>query len=129
VISLKVLQGESAGREIPAGRFPFSIGRAATSDFRSQDSGVWDHHAVLSPDPNFPGFRVAAGPNALVILNGESVHDARFRNGDVLELGSLKLSCSLAPARQSSGRLWEWLTYGTGFFATAVQLWFILSEL
>lgn len=106
MLTLRILSGVSAGREIPAGRFPFLIGRHAQSDLSSREPGVWDRHGELDLDLA-TGFHLRAVGEAEMRVNGEPVREARLRNGDIVDLGGLKFSCTLAAAPQRSMRLRE----------------------
>ena len=61
---------------------------------------MWDHHASLILDPDTPGFRINAGASALLLVNGEPSLTSRIRNGDILDLGNLRIACWLSPVRQ-----------------------------
>ena len=127
MLTLRILSGISAGREIPAGRFPFSIGRHAHADLQSGEPGVWDRHGLLELDPA-TGFHLRVVGGAVAHVNGEAVREVRLCNGDVIELGGLKLSCWLSAARQRPMRLREaafWLGVGLVFVVELVLVnWF-----
>ena len=110
MVQLIVLTGKRAGTQAVARRFPFAVGRAAQAGLVLEDDGVWDRHLEIdlrSPD----GALLKASPEALTIVNGESVREAVLHNGDILELGSVKLRFGLSPTRQRSLRLREALTW------------------
>jgi len=110
VVQLIVLTGKRAGTQAVARRFPFAVGRAVQAGLVLEDDGVWDRHLEIdlrSPD----GALLKASPEALTIVNGESVREAVLHNGDILELGSVKLRFGLSPTRQRSLRLREALTW------------------
>ncbi|HAM70447.1 MAG TPA: hypothetical protein DCM86_02260 [Verrucomicrobiales bacterium] len=127
MLVLKILAGRLAGREIPAGRFPFSIGRSGDSSLATEDPGVWDRHAVIKLHPG-EGFSINPVGEATVLLNGEPCEAARLRNGDVLRLGSLDLQCWLSPARQKRLRVAEGITWGLVLAVLALQA-FLLHRL
>jgi predicted component of type VI protein secretion system len=111
VIQLSILYGERAGREFVARRFPFLIGRAPPNHLPIQADGVWDRHLEIHFRRD-DGFHLKTCAGALVAVNGQPVTQTRLRNGDLLELGSLKLRFWLAPAVQHSLRPRELLTWG-----------------
>jgi len=110
VFQLQVLSGSQAGTRVVAGRLPFCVGRAAQNDLSLQDPGVWDRHARLELRDRRRAALVAA-PEALVVVNGQAVQEAPLRNGDLIELGSVRLEFGLSPARHRSLRLREALTW------------------
>jgi len=110
MVQLNILSGKTAGGTWCARRFPVRIGRAPSAELRSEEDGVWDQHLQLDCKPG-EGIVLSALPNALVSVNGQSVRQALLRNGDLIELGSLKLQFWLAPTRQRGLRVRETLTW------------------
>jgi pSer/pThr/pTyr-binding forkhead associated (FHA) protein len=99
MVQLKILSGKKAGAVWVARRFPVRVGRSAASELQLEEDGVWDEHFQISFDPA-AGFLLATRPDALVTVNGQPAQDALLRNGDLLEIGSLKLQFWLAESRQ-----------------------------
>ncbi len=100
MFQLKVLAGSQAGTSWVARRFPVRIGRSPGADLQLTESGVWDEHLQLDFDPA-EGIVLSAQPNALVSVNGQPVQQAVLRNGDNIDLGSLKLQFWLSETRQT----------------------------
>lgn len=123
MIHLTVVAGPGAGRRCVARRFPFSVGRAPGVHLSIEGDGVWDHHFDIHFQRR-DGFHLQVRPGALVSVNGERVEQTRLRNGDLLEVGSVKLRFWLAPAVQRSVRLRETLTWiaWAGLFALQLGL-------
>ena len=103
MIQLNILSGKMAGTSWVARRFPVRIGRAAGLELQLEETGIWDQHLLLEPDFK-RGFLLKAQPQALARVNGQNVQEALLRNGDVIELGSVKLQFWLGRARPSG--LW-----------------------
>ena len=99
MVQLAILTGKTAGSLFKARRFPFSIGRAPGTDLRLEEAGVWDKHARVRLEPK-QGFFIDAESEALISVNGESCQSAPLRNGDMLDIGSVKARFWLAPAKQ-----------------------------
>ena len=89
MVQLKVLSGKKAGTAWVARRFPVRIGRSAAADLQLEEDGVWDQHLQLDFDPA-EGIVLSAQPNALATVNGQPVQQTVLRNGDAIEIGSLK---------------------------------------
>src|SRR6266516_1655392 len=107
MILLEVLTGKQAGTRWVARRFPVRIGRDSASDLRLEEDGVWDRHCELRCDPA-QGVLLAVRPNALLTVNQESVSNPyRLRNGDSIELGSVRLRFWLADPPLRGSRLRE----------------------
>jgi len=128
VIQLRILTGRKAGAQVVARRFPFSIGRSARCGYVLEDEGIWEHHAELRLHDT--EVSLAAGPDALVSVNGQRVQQAVLRNGDLVELASVKVRFSLSPTRQR--RLWlreavTWMALGAVSLGQ-VALIYLLSE-
>jgi len=102
VIQLRILTGRKAGAQVVARRFPFSIGRASRCGCVLEDEGIWEHHAEVRVRDT--EVSLAAGSEGLVSVNGQRVQQTVLRNGDLIELASVKVRFSLSPTRQR--RLW-----------------------
>ena len=120
-----------AGREIDAGHFPFLIGRAASAGLRLDDMGVWDRHLELFLDPD-KGISLQIQESANAAINGESFERAIMRNGDIVELGAVKLRFWLAKARRRNLVWREWMVWigVTAIALTQIVLiyWLALAE-
>lgn len=110
-----------AGGEKLVRHFPFRIGRAAAADFQCEEAGVWDLHVELAFEAP-RGFILTVSPNALASVNGAPVREAVLRNGDIIELGALKLRFWLGPTRQGAMRIREWLTWAALLLLTGGQI-------
>ncbi len=110
MVQFKVLSGKKAGTVWLARRFPVRIGRAAAADLQLDESGVWDQHLQLDLSPG-KGFVLSAQPDALASVNGQPVHKALLRNGDAIDIGSVKMQFWLGETRQRGVRFREGLTW------------------
>jgi hypothetical protein len=110
MFQLKVLSGKKAGFVWVARRFPVRIGRAAAANLQLEESGVWDQHLQLDLIPG-EGIVLSAQPNALASVNGQPVHRTVLRNGDAIDIGSLRMQFWLGEARQAGLRFREGLTW------------------
>ena len=110
MVQLKILSGKKAGTVWAARRFPVRVGRATGADLRLEEDGIWDQHLVLRFQPE-QGITAQTQGHALATLNGEPLESAEVRNGDVLELGTVKLQFWLSEAPQRSLTLREALTW------------------
>ena len=121
MVQLSILTGNAAGNSYSARRFPFTIGRAAGSDLRLEEPGVWDNHAKVRLERQ-KGFIIEAGADALLRVNGEPCESAALRNGDTLEIGSVKARFWLAPAAQRPLRPREILLWSIVGAVSAAQV-------
>ena len=99
MVQLAILSGKTAGATWAARRFPVRVGRAQNCDLQLQEQGVWDRHFNIELDPAI-GFVLSASPEALVVANNQPVRRAVLRNGDVIEIGAVKLQFWLGEARR-----------------------------
>lgn len=106
MVQLKVLSGKKAGSSWDARRFPVRIGRSANSNLQLEEPGVWDDHLKIELNPA-EGFIVETQSGALANINGQPIQRTAVRNGDTIELGSVKLRFWLTDAPQRSQRLRE----------------------
>ncbi len=128
MVQLKILSGKKAGAELVARRFPVRIGRAANATVKLDDAGVWDRHSEIECDPD-EGFLLLTQPGALTSVNGQSIERALLRNGDTINIGSVKIQFSLAPVRQRGLRFREWLVWaaiaGVSLGQVALVYWLV----
>lgn len=111
MIQLQILSGKMAGTRWTARRFPVRIGRATSNDLQLVEDGIWDEHLELHFDRS-EGFSLATLSDALLTLNHERVAVARLRNGDLIEIGSVRLRFWLGEVRQRGLRLREAFVWG-----------------
>ena len=107
MVCCHILSGKEAGAKVSTVRFPWRVGRAAGEDLRLEEPGVWDHHCEVVLDFS-DGFILRAHPDARTLINGQNGDHARLRNGDVIEMGAVKLQFWLAETVQPSLRWIEW---------------------
>jgi pSer/pThr/pTyr-binding forkhead associated (FHA) protein len=110
MIELQILGRHAAGQTVTVRRFPFVIGRHASDDLRLNEPGIWDRHLRLDVRPT-EGISLTVAPEARAAVNGQLVQSTRLRNGDLLQLGGVRLRFSLAATRQRDLRLRESLTW------------------
>jgi len=110
MIQFDVLSGKKAGAQLVARRFPVRVGRAVENEIRLEEDGVWDQHCVVQIKGR-EGFAVTAAGNALMSVNSHPVQSAILRNGDLIELGSVKLRFWLAPTRRRGLKFREGLVW------------------
>ena len=110
MVQLKVFSADQSSATTLARRFPFVIGRNRSADLCLEQEGVWERHLELHLQLS-EGFLLKAHPQALTNLNGKPVQQASLRNGDLIEVGRLKIQFWLSDTRQRS--LWwrEFLTW------------------
>lgn len=101
--------------------FPLQIGRSARAHIRLEESGVWDEHAEVGFDAE-EGFLLNGHAGALLRVNGESVEQVRLRNGDIIELGSVKLQCWLSEVKRRNLSWRERFVWFLLFLVTILQL-------
>jgi pSer/pThr/pTyr-binding forkhead associated (FHA) protein len=106
MVQFKILSGKKAGSSWETRRFPVRIGRSAGSDLQLEEAGVWDDHLKVGLEPG-EGFMVETQANAFASINGQPIKRVALRNGDTLEIGSVKLQFWLSEARQRGQALRE----------------------
>lgn len=121
MIQLQILTGRLAGREIIVGRFPFLIGRAGDAGLRLEEAGVWERHLSVDFKPR-EGFEFSSESTALTLVNGVPAASGMLRNGDLIEIGAVRIRFWLAPAAQQSLGWREALTWAALFVLLIGQL-------
>jgi pSer/pThr/pTyr-binding forkhead associated (FHA) protein len=120
---ITVLTGKMAGQFLVVRHFPFRVGRAAESDARLEDEGVWPRHFELIQEGNTCA--IQSMETALVTVNGGTVTKAALRNGDEIDIGAVKLRFGLAPVElrglvAREGSVWVFLV-----LVFLIQFWMI----
>lgn len=121
MVQLEILNGKMAGGLVAARRFPFTIGRAKSAQLQLEEPGVWDKHAVLRLVPR-EGIHVDAQADTLVSVNDAPVETSPLKNGDRIEVGSVRLRFWLAAPRQRGLRFREAMVWTAVVVVTAFQL-------
>jgi len=131
MIQIRILSGKKAGFSWDARRFPVRIGRSANCDLQIEEAGVWDDHLKLSLDPD-EGFLLETQENAYAGINGQPAQHTALRNGDTIEIGSVKLQFWLSEPRQRGQALREtfvWTMITVVCLAqVALVYWLLMSE-
>src|SRR2546423_15178050 len=104
MVQFKILSGTKAGTTCVARRFPVRIGRSTADDLQFPDPGVWDQHLRMEYQPG-AGFILNALSDAPAIVNGQAIQQTALRNGDLIEIRSLKMQFWLSETSQSGLRL------------------------
>ena len=123
MVQLKISSGKMAGDVQVVRHFPFHIGRAPTDDLRSDEAGVWEQHLALDFDAA-QGFILSTRANALATVNSWPIHaDAVIlRNGDLIEIGSLKIRFWIGETKQSALFFYEGCVWTTIVAITLAQV-------
>jgi pSer/pThr/pTyr-binding forkhead associated (FHA) protein len=110
MVQLNILTGKMAGTSWSTRRFPVRIGRSADADLQLEEDGVWENHIQLNQS-RAEGFVLHSRSEACASINSEPAKEAVLRNGDIIQLGSVKLQFWLAPTRQRGLRAREWFVW------------------
>jgi pSer/pThr/pTyr-binding forkhead associated (FHA) protein len=110
MVQLNILTGKMAGTSWSTRRFPVRIGRTADAHLQLEEDGVWENHIQLN-QTRAEGFVLHTRPEASASINSEPAQEAVLRNGDIIQLGSVKLQFWLAPTRQRGLRAREWFVW------------------
>jgi len=127
MVQLSVLSGKMAGTSWAARHFPVQIGRSPSADLRADEDGVWDEHLSIEFSPT-EGFLVQSHSEAIVSLNGEAVSRKALRNGDLIELGALKLQFWLGaalPGALGARELLVWLGIAAVSASQIALMWWL----
>jgi pSer/pThr/pTyr-binding forkhead associated (FHA) protein len=110
MVQLQILSGKKAGTKVVARLFPFQIGRSPKVHLSLDEPGVWENHFQIMP-PSSEGFVLATDPNTSVVVNGTNVKQIALQNGDLIEIGLLKIRFSLEATRQNALKIRERLMW------------------
>jgi pSer/pThr/pTyr-binding forkhead associated (FHA) protein len=131
MVQFKILSGKKAGSSWETRRFPVRIGRSAGCDLQVEEAGVWDDHLKIALEPG-EGFIVETHTDAFASINGQPIQRAALRNGDTLEMGSVKLQFWLSEARQRGQTFRETFVWSVISLVCLAQIalvyWLLISE-
>lgn len=100
--------------------FPFRIGRSRVNDCQIERTGVWEQHAVVELEQGRP--ILAGGSGGTILVNGERIIRHVLKNGDLVELGSVRWFVSLTPAKQKAAAVPQAAFWLLMFALFAVQV-------
>lgn len=110
MVLLKILSGTKAGQSILVRQFPCAIGRANDANLPLEDPGIWDRHLELGMNAA-EGFTLNLQSQAWAALNGQGFQRSVLRNGDLIEIGPVKIRFWLSETQQRNLRWREGLTW------------------
>ena len=124
---LNILSGRYEKHYVESGHFPVLIGRSAACHLQLEGLGVWERHAELDFRRG-EGFMLRPASNATTLVNGEKVeNERRLRNGEVVELGSIKMQFWLGAVRPRSLTVTEGLVWLGLVLVAVLQAWLLWS--
>ena len=91
---------------MPVLTFPCRIGRSNSDDIVFEDAGVWSSHVTLQLTSSLE-IECISNPASITRINGKPVTSGTLHNGDLLELGAVRMWAFLAPAPLPSSRFRE----------------------
>jgi len=94
-VTLKLLTGSSAGKEIKVPRSKFLIGRADDCHLRPHSDMVSRHHCVLLIEEGFCAVRDFGSKNGTLVNEERVVGQRELKNGDKLKIGVLEFEIEL----------------------------------
>jgi len=94
-LTLKLLAGSSAGKEIRVPRNKFLIGRAEDCHLRPHSDMVSRHHCVLLIEEGFCAVRDFGSKNGTLVNEERVVGQRELKNGDKLKIGVLEFEIEL----------------------------------
>jgi hypothetical protein len=121
MVRITILSGARAGERCRITQFPCLLGRSVEAQICLEESGVWNKHLELGLDAS-RSFWLRSFTGALVTINGHSVAQAGLRNGDLIELGAVRLQFWLDETEQRALWLRETLTWAAIAVISFTQL-------
>ncbi|HTQ39367.1 MAG TPA: FHA domain-containing protein [Pirellulales bacterium] len=94
-LTLKLLTGRSAGKEIPITVSKFLIGRADDCHLRPHSETVSRHHCVLLVEEGFCAIRDFGSRNGTIVNEQKVVGQHELHNGDRIKVGNLEFEVEL----------------------------------
>jgi len=108
---LNLLSGEQPPHCLQPGNFPARIGRGADCQVQLTGEGIWEQHLELRLEED-QRFSIRPASEATAMVNGEPLEGVQpLRNGDIIEIGLVKLQFLLGPVQQKKLGLREAVTW------------------
>ena len=126
MLQFNILSGSKSGKSWVAEAYPLQIGRAAGAGLRLEEAGVWDKHAEVRFDAA-EGYILTGLKGAITSVNGTAIQEVRLRNGDVIEMGSVKLQCWLAEVKRRDAASRETVLWASLIALTIAQIILIVA--
>ena len=95
-LTLKLLSGRNAGKEIPVSANKFLIGRADDCHLRPHSDLVSRHHCVLMVEEGFCAIRDFGSRNGTYVNEERIVGQKELHNGDKVKVGVLEFEVELS---------------------------------
>ena len=125
MVQLNILSGRYERHYVEAGHFPVLIGRGVACHLQLEELGVWERHAVLDFRRG-EGFLLRPASDATTLVNGERLNGERHLcNGDLVELGFIKLQFWLGSVKPRSLAAAEGLVWLGLALVVALQAWLL----
>jgi len=125
MVQFRILSGQRSGQLCSLDHFPCVIGRSSRADICLEDPGIWEKHVELRLDSS-RSFLFSAFPETLVAVNGHALREGAMRNGDVVEIGAVRLQFFLRETTQKALALREGLTWVSLGVLAVAQAWLII---
>lgn len=124
MVRLRILSGNKAGTDTVVRRFPFRVGRSPSDNLQLEEEGVWERHLEFRVAPG-KGILIKVSDSTTAAINGQAAQEAVLKNGDVIEIGAVKIGFWLAETSQKSLRFREWMTWAGFVLIAAFQFYLI----
>jgi pSer/pThr/pTyr-binding forkhead associated (FHA) protein len=110
MILLRILSGKKAGATITIAKLPFQVGRTQSSGLSLDDAGIWEQHFEITW-PSATTLQLQSNSKAVTLVNGTKIKEAELHEGDLIEVGAVKMRFGFGPVRQKSLLTRELLTW------------------
>ena len=127
MLEARILTGNRTGTVIPINRFPFSFGRQG-ADCVLADPGVWDRHFTISLGPD-RAFELVCTESAVISSDQRTFANLCLRNGEIVEMGAVRIEFRLSRTSPRPGRLAEGILWGSLGLVVLAELALVLMAL
>ena len=125
MVQLNILSGEYQQQFVKSNTFPIRIGRGENCQLQLVDTGIWENHLELNLNEKHH-FTIRTASDATAMVNGKPLEGVQLlRNGDLIEIGLVKIQFWLGTVEQKNLRIREATAWALLLAVTLVEIYLL----
>ena len=125
MVQLNILSGEYQQQFVKSNTFPIRIGRGENCQLQLVDTGIWENHLELNLNEKHH-FTIQTASDATAMVNGKPLEGVQLlRNGDLIEIGLVKIQFWLGTVRQKNLRIREAAAWALLLAVTMAEIYLL----
>ena len=125
MVQLNILSGEYEQQFVKSNTFPIRIGRGENCQLQLVDTGIWENHLELNLNEE-QHFTIRTASDATAMVNGKPLKGVQLlRNGDLIEIGLVKIQFWLGTVQQKNLRIREAAAWALLLAVTMAEIYLL----